>query len=883
MKEEIKTQETQYDMLKISTFFLLCGSTTVSNMLYNLTFETHDRILELPFIFQSCKYLLFWCAVFVFCLFIAFYLNIMNRSNSRTMRFGKNINMVYKIFLYYIGPLLHTFLYSQIKENYCRGLILTILLLMNMFYWKFIIKPYERILQKSELVITNFLITFLYFYLDKSDTKTFQNPILFAISLGYLIIFYFDRNASETHSFDIQNSIPLPLFIYNQHNQTLSAINMKANEIFHKFEYNSPSELFNSTEVLHKDGSALNFLKAHTEKLAKTEEILLNVPYQNLSRTSKIIEMIIFPLNSNIGIVMKEQSKETEFEHQLKAGFLSTLSHELCTPLNGLLPLLRMETSTDTKNHEMMLNNAELLYSRILDLLDYTKLEMHEIKHSLQQFEVCKLFDELCSLFKYEAEAKMNKLSFTIYSKDRLRIIGDRQRIKQIIIKLVCNAIKHTNRGLVEITAKALRNSNDVQFSVMDTGAGMSDKIRQELFAPISRKHFSFEKPWNPLRLSGMGLRICHKICMSLGAKLEVSSEPRKGSIFCFTLTNARIVDSIPQRTSERLRFTPNLLASQGSFKNVKRAVNADRKKVRKASKDVEINYVSDFKRPLSKMKSERALKTDANKSPESIELNDQCSDVADELLIPEKVVKLPVRMLHSNIDVVQQSKKFQEDDIRKNSSMSEDDLKKAGLLMRQSYYSKENKRSNKRMYKKLSSNYEQIQRSTFMEHEHINEKFKPHLHAISSKALKVSGDMIGFRDTELDNFDILIVDDVACNRYVLRKMLSKFTVNILEASDGLQAYEIIKNEFEVKNKETSIQLIFMDLEMPRMDGIESTRKIRNMEYELKRSIEIPIIAVTAFDTESIRKACREARMQHFITKPIDFKTLQEILNKYYN
>ena len=126
----------------------------------------------------------------------------------------------------------------------------------------------------------------------------------------------------------------------------------------------------------------------------------------------------------------------------------------------------------------------------------------------------------------------------------------------------------------------------------------------------------------------------------------------------------------------------------------------------------------------------------------------------------------------------------------------------------------------------------------------------------------------------------ILIVDDLYSNRMVIREMLKRLGITSVEAIHGENAVEIVKKSFE-PNSNIEIGLIFMDLNMPVMNGVQSTIQIRQIEKEYMKDTEIPIIAVTAHDSKNDKDECLNAGMQNFESKPIDFRTVKRIIKRY--
>ncbi len=126
----------------------------------------------------------------------------------------------------------------------------------------------------------------------------------------------------------------------------------------------------------------------------------------------------------------------------------------------------------------------------------------------------------------------------------------------------------------------------------------------------------------------------------------------------------------------------------------------------------------------------------------------------------------------------------------------------------------------------------------------------------------------------------VVIADDYAGNRLVLVKMLEKLRVRTVEAENGQEACKLVVKYLE-DPREMPIALILMDVDMPVMDGIQATMKIRNMEERVHRATRIPIVAVTAFNSENDKQTCFEAGMQNFVPKPVQFSALKGLVATY--
>ncbi len=172
----------------------------------------------------------------------------------------------------------------------------------------------------------------------------------------------------------------------------------------------------------------------------------------------------------------KDPVEEKRIMENFKDSLICSLSHELCTPINTIMNLLRMMTAGPREDSrelcEIAASNTELLNSKLQDLIDYTQIELHSFRPAEHNFCVNELFVDLMKIFKYETEHKGNKLEFEVNSKGKLWIMADRGRIRQVLIKLLTNANKYTSKGAITVSAKESQQNFDVVFKVADTGSG---------------------------------------------------------------------------------------------------------------------------------------------------------------------------------------------------------------------------------------------------------------------------------------------------------------------------------------------------------------------------------------------------------------------------
>jgi signal transduction histidine kinase/CheY-like chemotaxis protein len=543
-----------------------------------------------------------------------------------------------------------------------------------------------------------------------------------------------------------------------------------------------------------------------------------------------ILESFSDTLGSAIGrIQMEQQKNNAEAASIAKSEFMANMSHELRTPMNGIIGFTDLVLTTNLHNTQRQYlqnvqKSAHNLLNIINDILDFSKMEAGKLIIDNVNFRLHEIIEETVDILSIKAQEKDLELICNIDPQIPAQFFGDPVRIRQILVNLIGNAVKFTLKGEVFITVrqecavyeKDNRKFMDIAIAVKDTGIGIAAEKINSIFESFTQADSSTTRKFGG---SGLGLTISKRLAELMNGTLLAASEYGEGSTFTLRLA-MEIASEQPAVTFTPKAVLRNILVVDDNMTNCQ--------------------LLEDIFGHLN------IPCTICYNGPQALQVIEKAAKEYKQfdLIITDN--QMPGM---DGITLVQQIKKTTKADAI------------PFILM-------------------LSS----LERTIFQQeaesmgiHKFLSKPVKPGeiVHLLTSlfekpNAPEAEPDNTPPPEKLFNDVKVLVAEDNPLNMLLISEVLVKMGIEVIEAANGREAIDLLLQHDPA--------LVFMDVNMPEIDGYIATQKIRRLPRPYS---EVPIIALTADAMKEDKELCLRSGMNHFISKPFRLEEIEFIMNNY--
>lgn len=543
---------------------------------------------------------------------------------------------------------------------------------------------------------------------------------------------------------------------------------------------------------------------------------------QELRETLETVER----QNIELDIAKKSATKES----RIKSRFLANTSHEVRTPLNGIMGFTRLlkKTELDTQQKEYLLTieqSAEGLLTAMNDILDFSKLDIGTLNLEYKPIKLRELVNDTLLQYTNVADEKNLQLLTFIDHDIAEQLLGDPLRLKQILSNIISNAIKFSESGNIIVYVKKdkiIKNHFSLRFTIVDKGMGISKELQEKIFNPFVQLDTSENRLNGGI---GLGLAITKGLIEKMHGSISIKSQVNEGTEVSFVVAIGR-----------NLNVNQSQLFLYDSLRNVHALIyNECPEKLAECN-----HYLEGWGVTTTQAKSLSGV----------IELTDDLHK------------KNPVNLII--IDTYNE-------ELLKNKNTLTRHINDIGITLNIPLFIIAQNSIKRLLEPTLTSmNHTFISRPILSTALHKNICEKLNIYTRSPQLKEVLTNNVNSTATSLQ---VMVVDDNPANLKLVSELLKELNTHVVSFDSGEKALKAFEESF--------FDIIFMDIQMPIMDGFETTSKLRILEKEKKEKNRIPIVALTAHAVSEQKKELLLSGLDDALSKPVNENELRHTIEKW--